>query len=152
MASYLIQDTCLERERSYSSADMRWAYSTATANGTTIDQPTKRSSIWPINWTLTGTTISCQCESRVNGNEEVLHISQSFRNGASPSDGIVSNSGVTCHVLFFLAFVCVYVYTYLCMFVCVYIYIYIYIYVCVCVCVCVCVFPAWCFRLRTCLA
>ena len=43
--------------------------------------------------TLTGTTILGQSESESNCNEGVLHIPQSFKTRASPSDGLVSYTG-----------------------------------------------------------
>ena len=50
-------------------------------------------SIWPIDRTLTGTTTLGQSGLGSNGNEEVLHISQSSKTGASPSDGLISYPG-----------------------------------------------------------
>ena len=49
--------------------------------------------IWPIDRTLSGATTLCLSEPGSNGNEEVLHIPQSSRAGASPSDGLVSYPG-----------------------------------------------------------
>ena len=49
------------------------------------------SSIWPIDRTLSGATISYQHIPRRNGN--VLHISEIFKTGASSSDCIVSFPG-----------------------------------------------------------
>ena len=43
----------------------------------------------PIDGTLRGTTILGQSGPENNGNEEVLHIPQSSRIKASPSDGLV---------------------------------------------------------------
>ena len=42
---------------------------------------------------LTGTTTPGKNESGSNSNERVLHIPQSSRTGALPSDGSVSNLG-----------------------------------------------------------
>ena len=47
------------------------------------------SSIWPIDWTLTGTTILGQSRPGSNGNIRVLHILQSSRTGASPSVRVI---------------------------------------------------------------
>ena len=47
-----------------------------------------KSSIWFIYGTLTSTTTPGQSEPGSNGNEGVLHIPQSFRTGASPSDSL----------------------------------------------------------------
>ena len=57
--------------------------------------PCKRSnsSIWPIDGTLTVTIIIDQSRPGSNDNEGVLHISQNFRTGVSPSDGLVLYSG-----------------------------------------------------------
>ena len=49
--------------------------------------------IRPIVGTLTGTTTLGQSETGSNGNEEVLHISQSSRTGASTSDVLISYPG-----------------------------------------------------------
>ena len=51
------------------------------------------SSIWPKDGILTGTTTQGQSEPGSNGNEEILHIPQSSRSRASPSDGLVSYTG-----------------------------------------------------------
>ena len=51
------------------------------------------SSIWPINRTLSVATTIGQSGSGSNGNEEVLHIPQSSRTGASLSDCLVSYPG-----------------------------------------------------------
>ena len=48
-----------------------------------------QTSIWPIDKTLSGATTLSQS----NDNEGVLHIPQSSRTKASPSDSIVSYSG-----------------------------------------------------------
>ena len=48
------------------------------------------SSIWFIYETQTGTIIQGQSGLGSNGNEEVLHIPQSSRTRASPSDDLVS--------------------------------------------------------------
>ena len=50
-------------------------------------------SILPINRTLSGATTQGQSRPRSNGNEGVLHISQSSRNGASTLDCFVSLVG-----------------------------------------------------------
>ena len=47
-------------------------------------------SSWPIDKTLSSTTSPDQSGLGSNGNEEVLHILQSFNTGASPSDYLVS--------------------------------------------------------------
>ena len=44
------------------------------------------SSIWPPDKTLTGTTLSDQSGSGSNFNEEILHIPQSSKTGASSSN------------------------------------------------------------------
>ena len=55
---------------------------------------TQFSSIWPINRTLSGTTIPYLCGPGNNGNKGVLHILQnSSITGASPSDCLVSYPG-----------------------------------------------------------
>ena len=51
------------------------------------------SSIWPINGILTGATTPGQSEPKSNGNESVLHITQSFRTEASPLDCLLSYTG-----------------------------------------------------------
>ena len=52
------------------------------------------SSIWPIDWALSGATTSGQSGPRSNGNEGVLFISQSSSiTWASPSDCLVSYLG-----------------------------------------------------------
>ena len=51
------------------------------------------SSIWPIDGTLTCTTTLGQSGLGSNCNERVLHICQSSRTGASPSDSLVSYPG-----------------------------------------------------------
>ena len=50
-------------------------------------------SIWLIDGTLAGITILDQSEPWSNSNERALHILQSSRTGASPSDGLVSYPG-----------------------------------------------------------
>ena len=57
--------------------------------------PNKRvnSSIWPGDGTLAGTIITGQSGLKSNGYEEVLHIPQSSRTGASPSDCFISYPG-----------------------------------------------------------
>ena len=50
-------------------------------------------SIWPINEILIGTTGGGQSGPGSNVNEVVLHIFQSSRTGASPSDGLLSKQG-----------------------------------------------------------
>ena len=49
------------------------------------------SSIWSINGTLIGITTLGQSGPGSNGNEWVLHIPQSSKTGASPSNGLVSH-------------------------------------------------------------
>ena len=49
--------------------------------------------IWPIDWTLTGTTTPRQSGPESNDNEGVLHIPQSSRTEVSPSDSFVSYPG-----------------------------------------------------------
>ena len=51
------------------------------------------SSIWPVDGTVTDTTTPDQNGVRSNENEGVLYIPQSPKNGASPSDGLVSYPG-----------------------------------------------------------
>ena len=51
------------------------------------------SSIWPIDRTLSGTTIPDQSGSGSDSNEEVLYISQSSITGALLSDCLMSYSG-----------------------------------------------------------
>ena len=46
------------------------------------------SSIWLIDESLTGTTTTDHSGSGNNSNEEVFHIPQSFRTGASLSDAV----------------------------------------------------------------
>ena len=43
-------------------------------------------SIWPIDWTLTGTTTPSQSGPGCNSSERVLHIPQNSETGASSSD------------------------------------------------------------------
>ena len=43
------------------------------------------SSIWPIDGALTGTSTAGQSELGSNGNEDVFHIPQTSKTGASPS-------------------------------------------------------------------
>ena len=50
------------------------------------------SSIWPIDETQTGTTTLGLSVPRSDGNKEVVHIPQSSRNEASPSNSLVSYS------------------------------------------------------------
>ena len=50
-------------------------------------------SIWPIDGTQTGTTTPSQGGPRSNGNEGVLHISQSSKTRVSPLDGLVTCPG-----------------------------------------------------------
>ena len=52
------------------------------------------SSIWVTDGTLTETTIRSQRGLRSNCNGEVLHILQSSRTGASPSEGLVSYQNI----------------------------------------------------------
>ena len=47
-------------------------------------------SIWFVDGNLTGTTSPGQSRPGSNGNEGVLHISQSFSTGASVSNDLVS--------------------------------------------------------------
>ena len=54
------------------------------------------SSIWPIDWTLTGITNLDQSEPGNNVNEGVLHIPQSFRTGNSLSNTIQCHIQNTC--------------------------------------------------------
>ena len=55
---------------------------------------TQFSSIWPIDWTLSGATTSGQSEPGSDGNEGILHIPQSSSiTGTSSSDCLVSYSG-----------------------------------------------------------
>ena len=49
-------------------------------------------SIWSIDETLIGTTTQGQSGPGSNGSEGELHIHQSSRSGASPSDSLVSHS------------------------------------------------------------
>ena len=51
------------------------------------------SSVWSVYRTLSGTTIHDQSEPQSNGNEGVLHITQSSMSVASPSEGLISYSG-----------------------------------------------------------
>ena len=52
------------------------------------------SSIWPIDWTLSGTSTLGQSRPGSDGNEGVRHIPQSSNiTGASPSDSLVSYPG-----------------------------------------------------------
>ena len=45
------------------------------------------SSIWPIDWTQTDTTTPGQSGAESNGNQRVLHITQSSKTEALPFDG-----------------------------------------------------------------
>ena len=47
-------------------------------------------SIWPLDETLTGTTIMNKSGPKSNINDGVLHIPQRFRMKTSPADGLVS--------------------------------------------------------------
>ena len=49
-------------------------------------------SIWPIDDTLTGTTTPGQSGHGSRGNEQVLHVSQSSRTGASPSNVVYGHT------------------------------------------------------------
>ena len=51
------------------------------------------SSIWPIDKTLSGATTLGYSGPGSNGNEEVLHIPQSSKTGASPSEGLILYPG-----------------------------------------------------------
>ena len=53
----------------------------------------ENSFIWPTNGTLTSTTTQGQSGPESNGNESVLHISQTSRTGASSLDHSVSYPG-----------------------------------------------------------
>ena len=53
------------------------------------------SPIWSIHGTLTGTTTPGQSGPGNKNNEEILHISQSSKTEALPSDGLVSYPGYT---------------------------------------------------------
>ena len=44
--------------------------------------------VWPIGGTLKGITSPGQSGPESNGNEEVVHIPQIFKAGASPSDRV----------------------------------------------------------------
>ena len=50
-------------------------------------------SIWPIHRTLSGASTPGQSGPGSNSNEEVLHVSQISKAGASPSDNLVSYPG-----------------------------------------------------------
>ena len=50
------------------------------------------SSIWPIDSTLSGATNLGQSGPGCKDNEGVLHIPQSSKSGASPSEGLMSYS------------------------------------------------------------
>ena len=50
------------------------------------------SSLWPIDWTLTGTATLSKSGPGSNGNEGVLYIPQSSRTGALQSDTVWSHS------------------------------------------------------------
>ena len=50
-------------------------------------------SIWPIDMTLLNATTPGQSGPGNNGNEGVLHIHQSSKAGAWPSDGLISYPG-----------------------------------------------------------
>ena len=51
-------------------------------------------SIWPIDWTFLGATTLGQSGPTSNGNEGVLHILQSTKVGALPSDCLMSYPGL----------------------------------------------------------
>ena len=51
------------------------------------------SSIWPIDETITGSTIPGQSGPERNSNKGVHHTSQSTRNGVSSLNGLVSYPG-----------------------------------------------------------
>ena len=101
------------------------------------------SSIWTINGGLSGTTSLDKGGPGTNGCEGLLHISQSFRIGASPSDCFVSyqehslkefypfaelQSAYSTAQADWAAYVCKSIYAYVCEYARVYIYIYIYIF------------------------
>ena len=52
-------------------------------------------SIWSIDWMLSDATTPGQSGPGCSGNEEVLHISQISKAGASQSDGLMPYSGQT---------------------------------------------------------
>ena len=52
------------------------------------------SSIWPLDRTLSGATTPSQSVPRSNSNEKVLHIPQSSRAEALPSDCLISYPGL----------------------------------------------------------
>ena len=51
------------------------------------------SSIWPIDWTLSGATTLGQSEPGRNGNKGILHILQVSKTGALLSDCLMSYPG-----------------------------------------------------------
>ena len=53
-----------------------------------------QTSTWPINRTLTGTTIPGQSEPGSNDNEELIHTPQSSRTRASPPDAVLCHTQI----------------------------------------------------------
>ena len=53
-----------------------------------INQKWLNSSVWPLDMTLTSSTTLSPSGPGSNDNKGILHISQSFRTGASPSDAL----------------------------------------------------------------
>ena len=50
-------------------------------------------SIWPIDRIQSDATTPCKSGPGCNGNEGVFHISQIFKAGTTPSDGLMSYPG-----------------------------------------------------------
>ena len=107
-------------------------------------------SIYPLRWTLLGTIISSQRQSGSHSNEGVVHVPQSFKNGASPVDSLVSYPGhswvsylqrssqlIWQSEIYNFKKLSKYIYWWVRVSTCTQLYIYIYIYIFVCVCVCV---------------
>ena len=76
----------------------QWAGSKISRTGASLSDAVWRhtqdtSSIWPIHWTLTGITTPGQSGYGSNGNEEVLHITQSSSRKVSLADSSESYPG-----------------------------------------------------------
>ena len=63
------------------------------------------SSIWPIDWTLSGATTLDQSRPESNSNEGVLCFSQIPKTGASPLDGSMSYPGHSYGLVFLLIYI-----------------------------------------------
>ena len=70
--------------------DFRFKSTTTAAIGIHPTKAWLNSSIWPIDGILKGSTTLSQSRPGSNGNEGILHIPQSSKTRASPSDSLVS--------------------------------------------------------------